>query len=388
MRKLSIFGATGTIGDNTLDLVDRHRDMFDVQVLSAHENVDKLARLARKYMPTLVVISNPEFLPALKTQIADLPIQAEAGPEALIYAASQSVDLVVMGIVGFAGLAPTISAVRHADAVALANKECLVVSGAMVMHEAARHETLLLPVDSEHNAVFQILDGRDIQGLDKIVLTASGGPFRETPGDALRHVTPEMAVAHPNWEMGAKISVDSATLMNKGLELIEARVLFNLDPAALDVVVHPQSIVHALVYYCDGSVLAQMANPDMRGPLAHCLGYPDRFSGDIAPLDLAAVGSLTFEPADRDRFPCLVLAERAMIAGGIYPTILNAANEVAVAGFLAGTLNFTEIAGMVAHALDMQTELATPFDPTVLKDLDACDKKTRHFCSELIKRKI
>ena len=385
MRKLSVFGATGTIGDNTLDLVGRHPGKFEIEVLTAHENVEKLAALARIHKPSLVVVSDPECRPGLASALSDLPIKVEAGAQALVDAACVPVDLVVMGIVGFAALGPSLAAVRYADAVALANKECLVVSGAMLMETAARHATRLLPVDSEHNGVFQLLDGRDGDTPSKIVLTASGGPFRDMSLDDMAQVTPEMAIAHPNWTMGAKISVDSATMMNKGLELIEARVLFDVVPEMLDVVVHPQSIVHALVHFRDGSVLAHMATPDMRVPLAYCLGFPERMDYGGTALDLASLGVLNFEPIDRVRFPCLVHAERAMHAGGIYPTVLNAANEVAVSGFLSRKLKFTDIAETVARALDAEAELIAPFDPTTLAGLEACNKKTRHFCSELIK---
>ena len=385
MRKLSVFGATGTIGDNTLDLVGRHPGKFEIEVLTAHENVEKLAALARIHKPSLVVVSDPECRPGLASALLDLPIKVEAGAQALVDAACVPVDLVVMGIVGFAALGPSFAAVRYADAVALANKECLVVSGAMLMETAARHATRLLPVDSEHNGVFQLLDGRDGDTPSKIVLTASGGPFRDMSLDDMAQVTPEMAIAHPNWTMGAKISVDSATMMNKGLELIEARVLFDVVPEMLDVVVHPQSIVHALVHFRDGSVLAHMATPDMRVPLAYCLGFPERMDYGGTALDLASLGVLNFEPIDRVRFPCLVHAERAMHASGIYPTVLNAANEVAVSGFLSGKLKFTDIAETVARALDAEAELIAPFDPTTLAGLEACNKKTRHFCSELIK---
>ena len=385
MRKLSVFGATGTIGDNTLDLVGRHPDKFEIEVLTAHENVEKLAALARVHKPSLVVVSDPECRPSLASALSDLPIKVEAGAQALVDAACVPVDLVVMGIVGFAALGPSLAAVRYADAVALANKECLVVSGAMLMETAARHATQLLPVDSEHNGVFQLLDGRDGDTPSKIVLTASGGPFRDMSLDDMAQVTPDMAIAHPNWAMGAKISVDSATMMNKGLELIEARVLFDVVPEMLDVVLHPQSIVHAFVHFRDGSVLAHMATPDMRVPLAYCLGFPERMDHGGTALDLASLGALNFEPIERSRFPCLVHAERAMHAGGIYPTVLNAANEVAVSGFLSGKFKFTDIAETVAHALDAEAELIAPFDPTTLAGLEACDKKTRHFCSELIK---
>ncbi|MEC7234079.1 MAG: 1-deoxy-D-xylulose-5-phosphate reductoisomerase, partial [Pseudomonadota bacterium] len=352
---------------------------------TAHENIEKLAALARVHKPSLVVVSDPECRPGLASALSDLPIKVEAGAQALVDAACVPVDLVVMGIVGFAALGPSLAAVRYADAVALANKECLVVSGAMLMETAARHATRLLPVDSEHNGVFQLLDGRDGDTPSKIVLTASGGPFRGMSLDDMAQVTPEMAMAHPNWTMGAKISVDSATMMNKGLELIEARVLFDVVPEMLDVVLHPQSIVHAFVHFRDGSVLAHMATPDMRVPLAYCLGFPERMDYGGTALDLASLGALNFEPIERSRFPCLVHAERAMDAGGIYPTVLNAANEVAVSAFLSGKFKFTNIAETVAHALDAETELIAPFDPTTLAGLEACDKKTRHFCSELIK---
>ena len=385
MRKLSVFGATGTIGDNTLDLVGRHPDKFEIEVLTAHENIEKLAALARIHKPSLVVVSDPECRQNLASELSDLPIKVEAGAQAMVDAACAPVDLVVMGIVSFAALRPSLAAVRYADAVALANKECLVVSGAMLMETAARYATRLLPVDSEHNGVFQLLDGRDGDIPSKIVLTASGGPFRDMSLDDMARVTPEMAIAHPNWIMGAKISVDSATMMNKGLELIEARVLFDVVPEMLDVVVHPQSIVHALVHFRDGSVLAHMATPDMRVPLAYCLGFPERIDHGGTALDLASLGALNFEPIERSRFPCLVHAERAMHEGGIYPTVLNAANEVAVSGFLSGKLKFTDIAETVARALDAEAELIAPFDPTTLAGLETCDKKTRHFCSELIK---
>ena len=385
MRKLSVFGATGTIGDNTLDLVGRHPDKFEIEVLTAHENIEKLAALARVHKPSLVVVSDPECRPSLASALSDLPIKVEGGAQALVDAACVPVDLVVMGIVGFAALGPSLAAARYADAVALANKECLVVSGAMLMETAALHATRLLPVDSEHNGVFQLLDGRDGDTPSKIVLTASGGPFRDMSLEDMAQVTPDMAIAHPNWTMGAKISVDSATMMNKGLELIEARVFFDVVPEILDVVLHPQSIVHALVHFHDGSVLAHMATPDMRVPLAYCLGFPDRIDHGGSALDLASIGALDFEPIDRSRFSCLVHAERAMHAGGLYPTVLNAANEVAVAGFLAGRLKFTDIADMVSRALDVEAELIAPFDPTTLAELEACDKKTRHFCLELIK---
>lgn len=385
-RRVAIFGATGTIGDNALDLVSRHPDKFSVSVLSAQSSVDKLADLARIHAPDILVIGDEAGRAKLAEKLPDFDGDILVGADGLAQAAEISVDVTVMAIVGFAGLAPSLACAAQGGILALANKEALVAAGALLMQVAQRHDTTILPVDSEHNAIYQLLDKKRVDdSIDKIVLTASGGPFREMTLAEMAKVSPAQAVAHPNWDMGAKISVDSATMMNKGLELIEARVLFDVVPEMLDVVVHPQSIVHALVHFRDGSVLAHMATPDMRVPLAYCLGFPERMDYGGTALDLASLGALNFEPIDRVRFPCLVHAERAMHAGGIYPTVLNAANEVAVSGFLSGKLKFTDIAETVARALDAEAELIAPFDPTTLAGLEACNKKTRHFCSELIK---
>lgn len=351
MRRISLFGATGTIGDNALQLVDLHPERFTIEVMSAHQNVEKLVALARRYQPKCLVIGDAESAALVKQNLTDFSGDILVGEAGLVEAAQRPCDVTVMAIVGFAGLKPALAAAQLGHILALANKECLVAAGPLLMRQASQHGTTVLPIDSEHNAIFQLLDGRRADGLEKMILTASGGPFREASRRDLENVTPSMAVAHPNWDMGAKISVDSATLMNKGLELIEAHYLFQVAPEKLDVLVHPQSVVHGLVSFADGSVLAQKGSPDMRTPLAHCMAYPERIDAGVAPLDLAAIGSLTFAKPDRDLFPCLGLAEAAMRAGGVMPTLLNGANEEAVAAFLAGRIGFLQIADLVADVL-------------------------------------
>ena len=351
-RRVSLFGATGTIGDNTLDLVDRHADRFKIAVLTAHENTQKLAALVEKYQPECVVIGTQAGSDALLAAVPDHKGAVLTGAAGLVEAAKTRVDVTVMAIVGFAGLAPALTRAAQGGLLALANKEALVAAGTLLMQIAQQNGTTILPVDSEHNAIYQLLGAQAGAAIDKMVLTASGGPFREWSSDAMANATPAQAVAHPNWTMGAKISVDSATLMNKGLELIEAHYLFDIAPTKLDVLVHKQSIVHGLVYFNDGSVLAQKGSPDMRIPLAYCMAYPERIETGVAPLDLAGVGQLDFEAADRARFPCLALAEAAMRAGGAAPIVLNAANEVAVAAFLAEKLPFGGIAPLVAATMD------------------------------------
>lgn len=380
MRRLAIFGATGTIGDNALDLVARHPQRFSVSVLTAHGNVEKLAALAKQFQPDVLVIGDEagrnrlvESLPAFTGEIL-------VGEEGLLAAAAHEVDVTVLGIVGFAGLKPALASAARGGILALANKEALVAAGPLLMQIAADNGCQILPVDSEHNAIYQLLqDGRVSDTVDKIVLTASGGPFRTLSKAEMATVTPQQAVAHPNWDMGAKISVDSATLMNKGLELIEARYLFDVAPQRLDVLVHPQSIVHGLVYFNDGSVLAQKGSPDMRVPLAYCMAYPDRIATGVPPLDLAAQGRLDFEAADRDRFPCLALAEAAMQAGGARPTVLNAANEIAVAAFLAGRIGFAAIAEIVEAVL--QADFDTAAD--TVEAIFVADEKARQLAKKM-----
>jgi 1-deoxy-D-xylulose-5-phosphate reductoisomerase len=352
MRQVSLFGATGTIGDNTLDLMARHADRFSLLAASADGNVGKLADIARRFNPSILVIGDEAGRAKLVAALPDFSGDIWVGADGLAQMAQQKCDIAIMGIVGFAGLAPSIMCARQGGALALANKEALVAGGRQLMRVAAQHGTQILPVDSEHNAVFQLLQGPgDLRHVDKIVLTASGGPFREMSYEEMRAVTPAQAVAHPNWDMGAKISVDSATMMNKGLELIEARHLFDVPPEKLDALIHPQSIVHGLVYFADGSVLAQKGSPDMRVPLAYCMAYPERIDAGVAPLDLAAQGRLDFAAIDRAQFPCLALAEAAMRADGSAPARLNAANEVAVAAFLEGRIGFLQIAETVDAVL-------------------------------------
>jgi 1-deoxy-D-xylulose-5-phosphate reductoisomerase len=357
MRQISLFGATGTIGDNTLDLISRHQDKFSLFAASADGNVEKLADIARRFSPSLLVIGNEAGCTALQEALPDFSGEILVGAEGLAHMARAKTDLAIMAIVGFAGLAPSLICAAQGDALALANKEALVAGGAHLMELAEKNGTQILPVDSEHNAIFQLLQGQgDKQQIDKIVLTASGGPFRDLSYDEMRDVTPAQAVAHPNWDMGAKISVDSATMMNKGLELIEAHYLFALAPDKLDALIHPQSIVHGMVYFADGSVLAQKASPDMRVPLAYCMAYPQRIDAGVEPLDLAAQGRLDFAAIDRAQFPCLALAEAAMRAGGSASARLNAANEVAVAAFLQARIGFLQIAETVDAVLQQQAE--------------------------------
>ena len=351
-RRISLFGATGTIGDNVLDIVARHPERFSVTVLTADKNAEKLAQLASQFAPDCVVIGNDAGRDAFLAALPDYKGSVLVGEAGLIEAAQQRVDVAVMAIVGFAGLAPSLTCAAQGGILALANKEALVAAGPLLMQTALDNDTQILPVDSEHNAIFQLLGTQSGRDLDKMVLTASGGPFRTWAPEEMAQATPAQAVAHPNWTMGAKISVDSATLMNKGLELIEAHHLFDIAPEKLDVLVHKQSIVRGLVYFADGSVLAQKGSPDMRIPLGYCMAYPERIATGVTPLDLAAIGRLDFEAADRVRFPCLALAEQAMRAGGAAPIVLNAANEVAVAAFLAESLPFTAIAALVADVLD------------------------------------
>ena len=352
MRKISLFGATGTIGDNTLDLIARHEDKFSLFAASAGGNVEKLAEIARRFTPALLVIGDETGRKALRAALPEFSGEILVGEKGLAQMAATKADLTIMAIVGFAGLAPSLICAAQGCVLALANKEALVAGGAHLMRLAADNDTTILPVDSEHNAIFQLLQGQGTAAqIDKIVLTASGGPFRGMSFDAMKEVTPAQAVAHPNWDMGAKISVDSATMMNKGLELIEAHYLFDMAPDKLDALIHPQSIVHGMVYFVDGSVLMQNASPDMRVPLAYCMAYPQRIESGVAPLDLPAQERLDFEAIDRARFPCLALAEAAMRSGGHAPARLNAANEVAVAAFLEARIGFMQIAETVDAVL-------------------------------------
>ena len=351
-RSVTILGSTGSIGRNTVELIEARPDLYRVEALVANTSVELLAAQARRLKTALAVVADPAAGAALRQALAGSGIKTAAGPEAVVEAAARPAEWVMAAIVGAAGLAPTLAAVRRGAVVALANKECLVCAGNLMMAEVVRGGATLLPVDSEHSAIFQVFDFAQVDTVEKIVLTASGGPFRCASREEMAAVTPKQAVAHPNWSMGAKISVDSATMMNKGLELIEAHHLFAMPEERIDIVVHPQSVIHSLVAYVDGSVLAQLGSPDMRTPIAFALGWPKRIEAPSPRLDLAAVGNLTFHAPDPERFPALRLARLALQTGGSAPTVLNAANEVAVEAFLAGRLGFLDIAATVERTLE------------------------------------
>jgi len=351
-RKLAILGATGSVGKSTLDLVERNPERFEVVAVTAATNATALAEIARRTRAKLAVVADETRLPELQAGLAGSDCRAAAGQEALIEAAAGEAELVIAAIVGCAGLSPVMAAVEAGRTVALANKEALVTAGALMTKAAAANGATLLPVDSEHNAIFQCIACSRNEDVSKIILTASGGPFRTATAEAIAAATPAQAVAHPNWSMGAKISVDSATLMNKGLELIEAHYLFGLASERIDIVIHPQSVIHSLVEFVDGSVLAQLGSPDMRIPIAYALAWPERIPTPAQRLDLLAVARLDFEAPDLERFPALRLARGALEAGGAAPIVLNAANEAAVAAFLGGDIAFPHIAGIVAKALE------------------------------------
>jgi len=349
---VSIFGATGSIGKNALDLIRRAPERYEIVALTAHRDGRKLAALAREHGARLAVLAEPEGYRELCEALAGSGIRTAAGREGLLAAAGEPADVVVAAISGAAGLEPTLAALAAKRRIALANKECLVSAGRLFMQAAKSSGAIVLPLDSEHNAVFQALMAGPHDAVDRITLTASGGPFRTYSAERIARAVPEEALRHPVWSMGAKISIDSATLMNKGLEVIEAHHLFGLPSARLDVLVHPQSIVHALVSFRDGTVVAGLSVPDMRMPIAYCLGWPDRHAWEAPRLDLAALATLTFEPPDLVRFPALKLARAVLEAGGAMPTVLNAANEVAVEAFLARRIGFLGIVAVVENALE------------------------------------
>jgi len=351
-RRITILGSTGSIGCNTLDLVSRNPDGYVVEALTAHSNVKLLIEQALQFRPRMAVIADARLYDQLKAGLAGTNIAVGAGRPALMEAADMPADWVMAAIVGAAGLEPTLMAVRRGATVGLANKECLVCAGDIMLAQVAQSGATLLPVDSEHSAIFQVFDFDNAQAVDRIILTASGGPFWGLSRAQMGDVTPTQAVAHPNWDMGAKISVDSATMMNKGLELIEAYHLFPVPEERIDILVHPQSVIHSMVAYSDGSVLAQMGVPDMRTPIAYALAWPQRESSPAARLDLVKIGALTFEAPDQKRFPALRLAREALQAGRGAPTVLNAANEVAVQGFLEGRISFLDITQVVEYALE------------------------------------
>ena len=383
-RRISVLGATGSIGMSTLDLVGRNPDAFEVVALTAQRSVDRLAELARTHRAKFAVIGEAGRLDELRRLLAGTGIAVGAGEAGLIEAASLEADCIVAAIVGAAGLAPTFAAARQGRRLALANKECLVTAGAVFMETVKSAGTELIPVDSEHSAAFQALAGSDPSTIEKITLTASGGPFRTWDKARLARATPEEALRHPNWSMGPKITVDSATLMNKGLELIEAYHLFPIEADQLEVVVHPQSIVHCLVSYRDGSVLAQLSSPDMRTPIACSLSWPSRMSTPTRRLDLVTLGSLTFEAPDEARFPALGLARGALARGGSAPIVLNSANEVAVEAFLARRIGFLDIPRGVATCLELAEQQGLIIEPHSLDDVLLAEVQARELARSVI----
>ena len=374
MRSISILGATGSVGDSTLKLLRQHRDDWRVEALTAHCSATKLAGLAREFDAKLAVVSDEACLPELREALAGSGIEAAGGRAALIEAASRPVDITMAAIVGCAGLAPVMAAIEQGGTIALANKEALVSAGEVMTDAVARHGATLLPVDSEHNAIFQCLAGNDLAEVRMITLTASGGPLRLLSAEELQRVTPDQAIAHPNWDMGAKISVDSATMFNKGLELIEAHHLFPVGLDRIRILVHPQSVIHSMVEYRDHSTLAQLGPSDMMVPIASCLAWPRRMDAPCEPLDLAGIGELTFFAPDEERFPATRLARAACEEGGATPAVLNAANEIAVAAFLAGQIPFTRIAAVVENVLQQSNR---PSRLASLDDVLATDASAR-----------
>lgn len=387
--RVTVLGATGSIGLSTLDVLARHAERYEVFALTAFSRVDELADLCRRHRPRLAVVADVRAAASLQQRLRDAGLNTEVlyGEQALCEVASAAeVDVVMAAIVGAAGLRPTLAAVQAGKRVLLANKEALVMSGALFMQAVRRHAATLLPIDSEHNAIFQCLPERtgslEQLGVRRILLTASGGPFREFTLEQMASVTPAQACAHPNWSMGQKISVDSASMMNKGLELIEACWLFDVPPARVEVVVHPQSVIHSMVDYLDGSVLAQLGNPDMRTPIAHALAWPERIDAGVSALDLFRIARLDFQAPDEQRFPCLRLARQAAEQGGTAPALLNAANEVAVAAFLAGHIGFTAIAALIEEVL--QREPVAAADD--LQQVFAADARARELAGAWLVR--
>ncbi|HTW52137.1 MAG TPA: 1-deoxy-D-xylulose-5-phosphate reductoisomerase [Stellaceae bacterium] len=378
-RRVTILGSTGSVGHSTVDLLLRNPDDFTVEAVTANRNAKLLAEQARQLGARFAAVADPGEYAALKTALSGSGIEVACGADAVVEAAERPADMVMAGIVGAAGLASTLAAVRRGKIVAFANKETLVCAGALFMQEVAKHGATLLPVDSEHNAIWQCFDFERVEGIEKITITCSGGPFREKTVDEMRDATVQHAVAHPVWSMGPKISIDSATLMNKGLEIIEAHHLFRLPSERIDVVIHPQSVIHGLVTYHDGSVLAHMGTPDMRTPIAYVLGWPGRTAAPMKRLDLATVGRLTFEQPDPVRFPALRLAREVLDQGGGAPTVLNAANETAVHAFIEGRIGFLDIVAVVEETL-----AALPAGPLgSLDDVHHIDREARVLAAEL-----
>jgi 1-deoxy-D-xylulose-5-phosphate reductoisomerase len=383
-RTVTLLGATGSIGASTVDLLKRERERFRVEAVTANKNAAALAALARELGARYAAVGDPSAYAELKGALFGTGITAGAGESAVIEAAARPAEWVIGAITGAAGLKPTLAAAERGAIIALANKETLVCAGGLFMRQAAASGATVLPVDSEHNALFQAMSGSRREDVRRVILTASGGPFRTASAEAVRTATVEQALKHPNWSMGAKVTIDSATLMNKGLELIEAHHLFALAPDQIDVLVHPQSIVHSLVEFCDGSFIAQLGSPDMRIPIAYCLAWPERMMGSAPRLDLARAATLTFEEPDLARFPALGLARRALEMGGAAPTVLNAANEVAVAEFLARRLNFAGISALVEAALEAALSRNWTAEPQSVDEALFVDHNTRMLTHKLL----
>lgn len=379
-RRVTVLGSTGSVGCNTVSMLESESGQYQVEALTARSNVKLLAEQARRLKPKMVVLSDKSFYRDLKRELAGSGVEVLAGAEALVEAASLNADWVMAAIVGTAGLAPTLAAIRHGAVVALANKECLVSAGVLLTKEVKKFGSDLLPVDSEHNGIFQVFDFKHPEGVEKIILTASGGPFRCFNRQQMRDVTPEEAVVHPNWEMGKKISIDCATMMNKGLERIEAFHLFPIEQKQIEILIHPQSVVHSMVAYCDGSVLAQLGTPDMRMPIAFTLAWPKRISVPVARLDLAEIGQLTFEHPNETLFPALRLAREVLEEGGSAPAVMSAANEIAVEGFLERRIGFLEIIELVERTLCK----IPPLKVETIEEVSEVDSEARRLAKDLI----
>jgi 1-deoxy-D-xylulose-5-phosphate reductoisomerase len=385
MKRIIILGSTGSIGVNTLDVVAKFPDRFRVVALAAGRNGERLEEQIRQFRPRMASLTDEEAAAKLRDRCRDLNVAIVSGMEGMNQvAAHPEGDLVVAGIVGAAGLVPTLSAIRAGKPIALANKETMVMAGQLVTEEARRHGVTIFPVDSEHSAIFQSMEGHRRENIRKLILTASGGPLLKTPLTRMRHVTPKRALKHPNWKMGAKITIDSATLMNKGLEVIEARWLFDVPPSRIEVLIHPQSVIHSMVEYVDGSVIAQLGIPDMRGPLSYALSYPERLALELPPLNLSQIGRLTFLPPDEKRFPCLGYAYEAIRTGGIMPAVLNAANEEAVGAFLSERIKFSDISKVIRRTMDA----SRPSEPKTLEDLLEADTWARRQAQKMMAEAI
>ncbi len=382
MKQIAILGSTGSIGTQTLDVVRQHPEAFSVYALSAHRSIDLLIKQALEFNPAVVCIADETYYRPLCEALSDLPIRVLAGEKALAEMVTMpAIDVVVAAMVGYAGLRPTIEAIKAKKTIALANKETLVVAGEIIDRLAKRYKVDILPVDSEHSAIFQSLVGEDMTSVEKLLLTASGGPFRNFTLEQMQHVTAAEALCHPNWEMGAKITIDSASMMNKGFEVIEARWLFDIPVDKIQVLVHPQSVVHSAVQFVDGSVKAQLGTPDMRMPIQYALTYPERWMSDVARLDLFATQSLTFEEPDLKRFPNLALAYEAMNKGGNMPCVLNAANEVVNLAFREGKCGFMQMSDVIAQTMEKTMFITEP----TYEDYVQTDKEARKIALELLK---